>query len=143
VQFGASVLPSNCASTDAAGSLSECNENAAEVGRESPQTGHDVVLELQRKIELLETQLAVCQEKLNEAEKENAVLLEHQFSMDKIKHDNAAVYFQGCHYGPGAGDFHRLLQVWALATLIQNENIGKRKMHQIQNHALKNKPIVY
>ena len=33
--------------------------------------------------------------------------------------------------GRGAGDFPRLEEVWAPATLIQNENIGKRKMHQI------------
>ena len=30
----------------------------------------------------------------------------------------------------GAGDFP-LLQVWAPATLIQNKNIGKKKMHQV------------
>ena len=35
----------------------ECDENAAEVECESPQTEPDGVLELQRKIELLETQL--------------------------------------------------------------------------------------
>jgi len=94
LQFGASLLPSNDASTDAAGSFSECDENsAAEVGCKSSQTESDVVLELQRKIELLETQLADCQEKLNEAEKENALLLERQFSIDKIKDDNAAVLF--------------------------------------------------
>ena len=62
-------------------------------GAKSPQTESDVVLELQRKIELLETQLADCQGKLNEAEKENALLLERQFSIDKIKDDNAAVLF--------------------------------------------------
>ena len=76
LQFGASVLPSNDASTDAAGSFLEFDENAAaEVGCESPQTEPDVVFELQRKIGLLETQLADCQKKLNEAEKENALLL--------------------------------------------------------------------
>lgn len=60
---------------------------------ESPQTEPDVVFQLQRKIESLETQLADCQEKLSEAEKENAVLLERQFPIDKIKDDNAAVLF--------------------------------------------------
>lgn len=60
---------------------------------ESPQTEPDVVFQLQRKIESLETQLADCQEKLSEAEKENAVLLERQFSIDRIKDDNAAVLF--------------------------------------------------
>ena len=54
----------------------ECDENAAEVECKSPQTEPDAVLELQRKIKLLETQLAECQEKLSEAEKENAMLLE-------------------------------------------------------------------
>ena len=93
-QFGAcSVIPSNDASTDVAGSFSECDENAAEVECESPQTEPDGVLELQRKIELLETQLADCQEKLSEAEKEYAVLLESQFFINKIKDDNAAVLF--------------------------------------------------
>lgn len=61
----------------------------------SPQTEPDVVLELQMKIELLETQLADCQEKLSEADKENAVLLEHQFSIDKIKDDNAVLFYTG------------------------------------------------
>ena len=96
LQFGAcSVLPSNNASTDAAASFSQCDENAAEVAceTESPQTEPDVIFELQRKIESLETQLADCQEKLSEAEKENAVLLARQFSLDKIKDDNAAVLF--------------------------------------------------
>ena len=94
MQFGAcSVLPSNYASADVAGSFSECDENTAEVECKSPQTEPDVFLELQRKIELLETQLAECQEKLSEAEKENAMLLEGQFSIDKIKDDNAAVLF--------------------------------------------------
>ena len=94
LQFGScSVFPSIDASTDAAHSFSECDENAAEVECESPQTEPDCVLELQRRIELLETQLADCQEKLSEAEKENAVLLERQFSIDKIKDDNAAVLF--------------------------------------------------
>ena len=93
-QFGAcSVIPSNDASTDVAGSFSECDENAAEEECESPQTEPDGVLELQRKIELLETQLADCQEKLSEAEKEYAVLLESQFFINKIKDDNAAVLF--------------------------------------------------
>ena len=93
-QFRAcSVIPSNDASTDVAGSFSECDENAAEVECESPQTEPDGVLELQRKIELLETQLADCQKKLSEAEKEYAVLLESQFFINKIKDDNAAVLF--------------------------------------------------
>ena len=93
-QFGAcSVIPSNDASTDVAGSFSECDENAAEEECESPQTEPDGVLELQRKIELLETQLADCQEKLSEAEKEYAVLLESQFFINKIKDANASVLF--------------------------------------------------
>ena len=53
----------------------------------------NVILELQRKIALLETQLANCQEKISEAEKENAALVQRQFSLDKIKDDNAAVLF--------------------------------------------------
>ena len=31
------------------------------------------------------------------------------------------VQLRGCHYGPGAGEFPQLLQVWALATLKQNQ----------------------
>ena len=96
MQFGAcSVLPSDNSSTDAAASFSQCDENAAEVEceAESPQTEPDVVFQLQRKIESLETQLADCQEKLSEAEKENAVLLERQFSMDKIKTTMLVFYF--------------------------------------------------
>ena len=93
-QFGAcSVIPSNDASTDVAGSFSKCDENAVEVEYESPQTEPDGVLELQRKIELLETQQADCQENLSEAEKEYAVLLESQFFINKIKDANAAVLF--------------------------------------------------
>ena len=60
---------------------------------EFPQTDPDIVIELQRKIAQLETQLADCQEKLSEAEKENEVLLRCQFSLDKIKDGNAAVLF--------------------------------------------------
>ena len=90
---GCSVqLPADDDFTGAAGSYSECDETA-EVDCESHQTEPDVVLELQRKIALLETQLADCQDKLSEVEKENAVLLERQFSIDKIKDDNAAVLF--------------------------------------------------
>ena len=80
-------------STVPAGSYSECDETAAEVDLGFRQTEPNVVLELQRKIALLETQLADCQDKLSEVEKENAVLLERQFSIDKIKDDNAAVLF--------------------------------------------------
>lgn len=94
LQFGAcSVFPSNNALTDAGGSFSECDENAAEVGCESPHTEPDFALELQRKIGLLETELADCQENLSEAEKENAVLLEDQFSIDKLKMTMLLFYF--------------------------------------------------
>jgi len=88
-----SLLPSDDASADAAGLFSQCDQHAAEVECETPQTGPDAVLELERKTALLETQLADCQEKLSEAEKENAVLLGRQFSLDKIKDDSAAVLF--------------------------------------------------
>ena len=86
-----SLLPSDHTSAD--GLFSQCDQHAAEVECEPPQTGPDAVLELERKIALLETQLADCQEKLSEAEKENAVLLGCQFSLDKIKDDSAAVLF--------------------------------------------------
>jgi len=84
-----SVLPPGDTSADADASFSQCDQHAAEVECEPP----DVILELQRKIALLETQLADCQEKLSEAEKENSALLGRQFSLDKIKDDNVAVLF--------------------------------------------------
>jgi len=84
-----SLLPSDHTSADSL--FSQCDQHAAEVECEPPQTGPDAVLELERKIALLETQLADCQEKLSEAKKENVVLLE--FSLDKIKDDSAAVLF--------------------------------------------------
>ena len=62
---------------------------------ESPQTEPDGVLELQRKIELLETQLADCQQKLSKAEKEYAVLLESQFFINKIKDADAVLFYTG------------------------------------------------
>ena len=65
------VLHSGDTSADAAASFSQCDQHAAEVECEPP----GVIFELQRKIALLETQLADCQEKLSEAEKENAALL--------------------------------------------------------------------
>jgi len=51
--------------------------------------------------------------------------------MNGLTYDKNGCSLQGCHLGLGARDFPRLLQVWALPTLIQDENIGKRKMHQI------------
>lgn len=86
------VFPSDDTSADAAGPLLQSDQHA-EVECEFPQTVPDIVLELQRKIALLETQLADCQEKLSEAEKEKEILLGRQFSLDKIKDDNAAVLF--------------------------------------------------
>ena len=64
-----SLLPSDDASADAAGLFSQCDQHAAEVECEPTQTGPNAVLELERKIALLETQLADCQEKPSEAEK--------------------------------------------------------------------------
>ena len=86
------VFPSDDTSADAAGSFLQSDQHA-ELECEFPQTVPDIVLELQRKIALLETQLADCQEKLSEAEKEKEVLLGRQFSLDKIKDDNAALLF--------------------------------------------------
>ena len=94
MQFGAcSVLPSNDASTDVAGSFSECDENAAEVECESPQTEPDGVLELQRKIELLETQLADRQEKLSEEGKEHRSYWNVNFPSTKLKMTMLLFYF--------------------------------------------------
>ena len=86
------VFPSDVTSADAAGSFLQSDQHA-DVECEFPQTVPDIVLELQRKIAQLETQLADSQEKLSEAEKEKEVLLGHQFCNDKIKDDNAAVLF--------------------------------------------------
>ena len=94
MQFGAcSVLPSNDASTDVAGSFSECDENAAEVECESPQTEPDGVLELQRKIELLETQLADRQEKLSEEGKEHRSYCNVNFPSTKLNMTMLLFYF--------------------------------------------------
>ena len=60
---------------------------------ETPQNEADPILELEAKIAALETKLANCQLKLREAEEENAILVERQFSLDKIKHDNSAILF--------------------------------------------------
>ena len=43
--------------------------------------------------------------------------------------------------GRGAGDFPWLQEVWAPATLIQNENIGMRKMHQITKLWIKKQTV--
>ena len=56
------VFPSDDTSADAAGSFLQSDQHA-ELECEFPQTVPDIVLELQRKIALLETQLADCQEK--------------------------------------------------------------------------------
>ena len=58
---------------------------------DAPQEESDVV-RLQREIELLRVELADCMEKLIEVEKEE-VLLERQFSLDKIKDDDSAILF--------------------------------------------------
>ena len=79
-------------STDATGSCLQGDQHA-EVEDEFPQTVPDIVHELQRKIALLETQLADCQEKFSKAEKEKEVLSGRQFSLDKIKDDNADFSF--------------------------------------------------
>ena len=71
----------------------ECDENAAEVECESPQTEPDGVLELQRKIELLETQLADRQEKLSEEEKEYRSYWNVNFPSTKLKMTMLLFYF--------------------------------------------------
>ena len=53
----------------------------------------DMVQSLLERIVLLEQQVSSCEEKISRLEKENAVLLERQFSLDKIKDDNAAILF--------------------------------------------------
>lgn len=67
-----------------AGSSSPCDD--------APQQESDVV-RLQREIELLKVELADCKEKLIEVEKEKEILLERQFSLDKIKDDDSAILF--------------------------------------------------
>ena len=86
------VFPSDDTSADAAGSCLQGDQHA-EGEDEFPQSHSDIVVELQRKIAQLETQLADCQEKLSGAEKEKEVQLGCQFSLDKIKDGNAAVLF--------------------------------------------------
>ena len=53
----------------------------------------DVVQELQQKIALLEQKVANCEEIINELKNENKILLEQQFSLDKIKDDDSAILF--------------------------------------------------
>ena len=87
---------SSSADVSTAGPSRSVSPNNYQSEMESPHTGpteHDLILELQRKIVTLETQLADCKERLNKAEKENASLLECQFSLEKIKDDNATILF--------------------------------------------------
>ena len=53
----------------------------------------DVVQELHSKIALLEQKVANCEEISNEPKNGNKILLEQQFSVDKIKDDDSAVFF--------------------------------------------------
>ena len=53
----------------------------------------DMVQSLLERIGLLEQQVSTYEEKITQLEKENAVLLDRQFSLDKIKDDNAAIMF--------------------------------------------------
>ena len=53
----------------------------------------DMVQSLLERIGLLEQQVSSYEEKITQLEKENAVLLDRQFSLDKIKDDNAAIIF--------------------------------------------------
>ena len=59
----------------------------------SPVQEESDVLKLQWELELLQVQLADLKEKLSEVENERDILLEPQFSMDKIKDDDSAVLF--------------------------------------------------
>ena len=60
---------------------------------DSPVVELDAVQELHRKIAVLELKLADCEEKLKEVQKENEMLLERQFSLNKIKDDDSAILF--------------------------------------------------
>ena len=53
----------------------------------------DMVQSLLERIGLLEQQVSTYEEKITQLEEENAVLLDRQFSLDKIKDDNAAIMF--------------------------------------------------
>ncbi|XP_031553339.1 uncharacterized protein LOC116290449, partial [Actinia tenebrosa] len=64
----------------------------SEILTETPTTS-DIIADLQRRMELLQSELADCQQKLNEAEKSKSVLLERQFSLEKIKQDTDAILF--------------------------------------------------
>ncbi len=90
---GVAASASDDASANAADSFWQFDEPVAALECEPPQTSPDPILELQRKISLLEIQVAETQEKLREAENANAVLLGRQFSLEKIKDDSAAVLF--------------------------------------------------
>ena len=51
------------------------------------------VLNLLSRVEMLEKQVSTLEEKVLQLEKEKEALLAHQFSLDKIKDDNAATLF--------------------------------------------------
>ena len=53
----------------------------------------DTIQSLLEKIALFEQQVSSYEEEITRLEKENAVLLEHQFSLDKLKDDKAAILF--------------------------------------------------
>lgn len=60
---------------------------------ETPQTEADPILELQANIAAFGTKITHCQQKLTEAEEENAILGRQQLFLNKIKLDNCAILF--------------------------------------------------
>ena len=69
-------------------STPEAVENTSPVDPEE-----DTIQSLLERIALFEQQVSSYEEEFARLEKENAVLLERQFSLDKIKDDNAAILF--------------------------------------------------
>ena len=69
-------------------SIPEAVENTSPVDPEE-----DTIQSLLERIALFEQQVSSYEEEIARLEKENAVLLERQFSLDKIKDDNAAILF--------------------------------------------------
>ena len=105
---------------------------------DAPQEESDVV-RLQREIELLWVELADCMEKLIEVEKEE-VLLERQFSLDKIKDDDSAILFYTGfpNYGSLFGFFEpklKKMQYW------KGENLFKESQpYQTEDNRKKSGP---
>ena len=86
----------------------------------------DLVQSLLERIALLEQQVSSCKEKTSRLEKENAVLLERQFSLDKINDNNVAIPF---YTGFSNYDLNELLSLCRPKTS-KNAILERRKVSE-------------